>query len=62
MLQAFHEDDAKVDQGVIHVVIVIHICCNLLSSMFHCLFQRYDASLFILMLHMFHTYVVYVLQ
>jgi hypothetical protein len=35
MLQVFHTDVAKVDQNVAHVVMVAHVCCKLLFSMFH---------------------------
>jgi hypothetical protein len=46
----FHTD-------VTYVAIVVHICCKFVSPMFHMFFQTYVASVFIWMLHMFHTYV-----
>ena len=57
MLQAFHTDVAKVDQDVAYVAIVVHVRCKSMSSMFHLFFHMYVASVFIWMLHMFHTYV-----
>ena len=38
------------------------VCCKLLFPMFHLFFQTYVASVFIWMLHMFHTYVTSVLS
>jgi hypothetical protein len=58
----FHMDIAKVDWNVAYVTMVVHVCCKLLSLMFHLFFQTYVASVFIWMLHMFHTYVVSVLS
>jgi hypothetical protein len=37
-------------------------CCKGLLPMFHLCFQTYVASVFIWMLHIFHTYVTYVLS
>ena len=53
----FHMDVTNVDWDVPYVVMVVHVCCNRLSSMFHLFFQTYVASVFIWMLHMFHIYV-----
>jgi hypothetical protein len=54
----FHMDVAKVHRDGAYVVMVVHACCKLLFSMFHLFFQTDVASMFILMLHMFHTHVV----
>jgi hypothetical protein len=59
MFEVFHMDVAKVDQDVVYVSIVVHICCKLV---FHLFFQTYVTSVFIWMLYMFHTYVVSVLS
>jgi hypothetical protein len=53
---------AKVDQDVAYVVVVAHVCCKRLFSIFHLFFQTCVASMFIQMLHMFHTYVAGVLS
>jgi hypothetical protein len=55
-------DIAKVDRDVAYVAMVVHVCCKGLLPMFHLCFQTYVASVFIWMLHMFHTYVVFVLS
>jgi hypothetical protein len=52
----------KVDWDVAYVAMVVHVCCKLLFSMLHLFFQTYVASVFIWMLHMFHTYVASVLS
>ena len=57
----FHMDIAKVNRDVAYVAMVVHVCCKLLFPMFHIFFQTYVASVFIWMLHMFHTYVASVL-
>ena len=62
MLQVFHTDIAKVDHGVAFVAMV---CTRMLqASVFNVssIFQTYVASVFIWMLHMFHTYVASVLS
>ena len=59
MLQVFHVDVAKVDRDV---AMVVYVYCKLLFPMFHLFFQTYIASVFIWMLHMFHTYVGSVLS
>ena len=61
MLPMFHSDVVKVDQDIVYVAMVVHVCCKNLSSMFHLFFHMYVASVFIWMLHMFHTYVACVL-
>ena len=53
----FHMDIVKVYRDVPYVAMVVHGCCKLLLSMFYLFFQTYVASVFIWMLHMFHTYV-----
>jgi hypothetical protein len=35
MLQLSYADVAKVDWDVAHIIIVVHVCCKLLFSMFH---------------------------
>jgi hypothetical protein len=35
MLQVFHVVVAKVDRDVAYVAMVVHVCCKLLSPMFH---------------------------
>ena len=52
-------DVAKVNQDV---AVAAHICCKRLFPMFHLFFQTYVASVFMWMLHMFHTYVASVLS
>jgi hypothetical protein len=59
MFQVFHADVAKVDRNV---AMIVHICCKCLFPKFHPFFQTYVASVFIWMLHMFHTYVASVLS
>ena len=44
MFQVFHTDVAKVDRDVPYVAMVVHVCCNRLSSMFHLFFQTYVAN------------------
>jgi hypothetical protein len=61
MLQEFHADVVKVDRDVAYVAIV-DICCKLLFQTFHLFFQTYVTNVFILMLHMFDTYVASVLS
>jgi hypothetical protein len=53
----FRMDVGKVDQDVAHVAMVVHVCCKRLFQMFYLFFWTYVASVFIWMLHMFHTYV-----
>jgi hypothetical protein len=35
----FHIDVAKIDRDVVHVAIVVHVCCKHLFQMFHLLFS-----------------------
>jgi hypothetical protein len=49
MFQLFHADVAKVDRDVAYVAMVVHVCCNYLSPMFHLFFTR--------MLQVFSTHV-----
>ena len=58
LLQVFHTDVEKVDRDV---AMVVHVCCKLVTNVSP-VFQTYVASVFIWMLHMFHTYVVSVLS
>ena len=53
----FHMNVAKIDRDVVHVVMVVHVCCKRPFQMFHLFFQAYVASILIWMLHMPHTYV-----
>ena len=46
-------DVAKVNRDVAYIAMVVHVCCKLLFSMFHLVFQTYIASVFIWMLHIF---------
>ena len=41
---------------------VVHLCCKRLFPMFHLFFRRMFTSVFIWMLHLFHTYVANVLS
>ena len=41
-----NQDVAKVDRGVAHVAMVIHVCFKCIFEMFH-LYQTYAASIFI---------------
>ena len=59
MLQVFHMDVAKIDRDVVHVAIVVQLCCKRPFQMFHLLFQTYVPSVLIWMLYMFHTYVAH---
>ena len=52
----------KSRSDVTYFVIVVHVCCKLLFPMFYLFFQKYFASVFIWMLHMFHTYIASVLS
>jgi hypothetical protein len=52
---------AKIDRDVAYVAIIVNLCCKRLFSLFHLFFHIYVVSVFIWMLHMFHTYVVSVL-
>jgi hypothetical protein len=53
----FYTDVAKVDRDVAHVAMVVHVCCNLLFSIFHLFFfPTYVASMFIGCCICFHTY------
>jgi hypothetical protein len=61
VLQVFQMDVEKVDQDVAYVTMVVHVCCKLLFSIFY-FFLTYVASVFIWMLHIFHTYVASVLS
>jgi len=61
IFQVFHMDVAKVDRDVTYIVVVARVCCRRLFPMFHLFFHTYDASVFIWMLYMFHTYVASVL-
>jgi hypothetical protein len=58
----FHVDVASVDQDVVYLEMVVHVCCKHLSPMFHLFFQMYVTSVFIGMLHMLHIYVASVLS
>ena len=62
MLQVVHTDVVKVDRDDAFVAMVLHVCCKLLFLMFHLFFETYIASVFIWMLHVFHTYVASVLS
>jgi hypothetical protein len=62
MLQVFRMDIAKVDRNVAYVAMAVHVCYKRLFPMFHLFFQTYVASVFIWMLHMFHTYLAIVLS
>jgi hypothetical protein len=53
----FHADAAKVDRDVAFVAMVVLVCCKLLFSMFYLFFHTHIVSVYIWMLHMFHTYV-----
>jgi hypothetical protein len=55
-------DVAKVDHDIAYVAMVAHVYCKLLFPMLHLFFQAHVASMFILILHMFHTYVSNVLS
>jgi hypothetical protein len=55
MLQLFNVDVVKVDWDVAYVAMVVHVCCKLVFPMFHLFFQTYAASMFIWILHIFHT-------
>jgi uncharacterized membrane protein YesL len=57
----FHTDVAKVDRNVV----VVMVCTRMLQVYVHndsSVFQTYIASVFISILHMFHTYVTSVLS
>jgi hypothetical protein len=61
MLQLFHVDVAEVDRDVAYIEMVVHVCCKLLSPMFHLCFRMHFAIVFIWMLRMFHTYIACIL-
>jgi hypothetical protein len=54
-------DIAKVDWSVAYVAMIVHLCCKYVFPMFHLFFHMYVVSVFIWMLHMFHTYILGVL-
>ena len=56
---AFHADVVKIDRDII---MVVHVCCKLMFTMFYLFFQTYVVSVFIWMLHIFHTHVSSVLS
>jgi hypothetical protein len=58
----FHVDVAKVDRNIAYIAIVVHVCCKLMLPIFYLFFHTYVASVFIWMLHIFHTYVGSVLS
>ena len=63
MLQVLHVDVAKVDRDVAYVA--RGVCTRMLQASIlnvSSIFQTYAASVFIWMLHMFHTYVASVLS
>jgi hypothetical protein len=64
MLQVLHFDVAKVDRDVAYVAIAIHVCFKCLFQMFHLFlfFKMFVVSVFICMLHIFHTHVASVLS
>jgi len=47
MLQLFRMDVAKVDRDVAYVVMVVHICCKLLFSMFHLFFFKHMLQVYL---------------
>jgi hypothetical protein len=57
----FDVDVPKEDRDVAYAAIAVHVCCKLLFHMFHLFVQTYVASVFIWMLHTFHTYAAIVL-
>jgi hypothetical protein len=57
MLQVFQMDVTKEDRDAAYVSMVVHVCCKYLFLMFHLCFWTYIVSVFIWMLHRFHTYV-----
>ena len=52
----FHTDVAKVDRDIAHVAMVVHVCCKLLLVNVSSVFSTHVTSVFIWMLHIFHTY------
>jgi hypothetical protein len=62
----FHTDVVKVDRYVAHVVMVIHVCCKLLFSVFHLFFPCCKcvypdiAYVFTYMMQVFYLYVPYI--
>jgi hypothetical protein len=58
----FHTDIARVDQHVAYIAMVVPVCCKHLFLIFHLFSRRMLQSVFIWMLHMFHTYVISVLS
>jgi hypothetical protein len=57
----FHTDVVKVDRDVAHVVMVVHICCKLMFSMFHLFFPTDIACVFThMMMQVFYLDVAYV--
>jgi hypothetical protein len=46
-------DVVEVDRDVAYVAMAIHVYCKRLFKMFQLFFQKYVASVFIWMLHMF---------
>jgi hypothetical protein len=63
MLQVFYMDVTKVDREVAYVIMVVHVCCQLLFSCFICFLELYYvvSVLFGCCIH-FHVYVASVLS
>jgi hypothetical protein len=53
----FYTDVAKVDQDVVYVAMVVHICCKSMSPMFHLFFKRMLQACLFECCICFHTYV-----
>jgi hypothetical protein len=69
MFHLFYTDVAKVDQDVVYVALIIHVCCKRLFPMFYLFFQMYVTSVYLdvtyvftHMLQVFYLDVTYVLQ
>ena len=56
-------DVAKVDQDITYVVMVVHVCCNLLFPTFHLFFSDVCCKcVYLVVVYVSHIYVVSVLR
>jgi hypothetical protein len=58
MFHLFQMNLTKVDQNVIYVAMVAHVCYKGLFQRFICVFGRIITSVFIGMLHTFHSHML----
>jgi hypothetical protein len=62
MLELFQMNVVKVDQNIVYIAMLYTYVTEVCSKCFICVFGRIIASVFIWMLHTFHTYIVSILS